>query len=55
MLHYKAIARTRFRKGADIVLGVFGAVVMTYTTSLTVSSWARGSSEPALPSYCDKR
>jgi proton-coupled amino acid transporter len=55
MLHYKAIAKTRFRKIADVALGIFGAVVMTYTTSLTVISWASGEQAPDVPRFCDGR
>jgi proton-coupled amino acid transporter len=53
MLHYKAIAKTHFRKVADVALGIFGAVVMTYTTSLTIISWANGEQAPDVPRYCD--
>jgi solute carrier family 36 (proton-coupled amino acid transporter) len=53
MLHYKAIATTRFRKGADVVLGIFGTVVMTYTTTLTVMSWANAPNAPVIPRFCD--
>lgn len=55
MLHYKSVARTRFRKSADVLLCIFGLVVMAYTTSLTIISWAKGNENPGLPSYCDKR
>lgn len=55
MLHYKAISKTRVRKLADIALGIFGAIVMTYTTSLTILSWANNSGAPALPTYCEGR
>jgi len=55
MLHYKAVAKTRFRKICDILLCIFGFIVMAYTTSLTVISWASGIEEPGLPSYCDKK
>lgn len=55
MLHYKAIARTKLWKVADIALCVFGLVVMVYTTSLTVISWVGGTEAPGLPSYCDKK
>jgi solute carrier family 36 (proton-coupled amino acid transporter) len=54
MLHYQAIAKTRFRKLADIAVGVFGAVVMTYTTSLTIISWASGEQAPDVPRFCDR-
>jgi proton-coupled amino acid transporter len=53
MLHYKAVARTKFWKWSDILLCLFGLVAMTYTTSLTVMSWANA--EPKAPGYCDKR
>lgn len=55
MLHFKAVAKTRFRKGCDVLLCVFGFVVMAYTTSLTIKSWVSGTEEPPLPSYCDKK
>ena len=53
MLHYKAVARTRWRKWSDVLLCVFGFVAMAYTTSLTVMSWANSSGGEKLPSYCD--
>lgn len=39
-------------KIADVVLCIFGAVVMAYTTSLTVANWASGEGE-GVPKYCD--
>ena len=53
MLHYRAVARTSLQKIGDIMLGIFGAIVMMYTTVLTVESWARGSGAPQ-PGYCDR-
>lgn len=55
MLHFKAVAKSRFRKACDVLLCIFGLVVMLYTTSLTIISWASGGGEPSLPSYCDKK
>ena len=55
MLHFKGVAKTRYRKSADVLLCIFGLVVMAYTTSLTIISWASGTAEPGLPSYCDKQ
>lgn len=55
MLHFKGVAKTRFRKACDILLCVFGLVVMVYTTSLTLMSWAKGNENPGLPSYCEKK
>ncbi|KZL69361.1 vacuolar amino acid transporter 3, partial [Colletotrichum tofieldiae] len=55
LLHYKAVAKNRLWKISDIVLCVFGLVAMAYTTTLTVYSWAGGSSEPTPPAYCDRR
>lgn len=55
MLHFKSVAKTRFRKAADVLLCIFGLVVMVYTTSLTIMSWAGGDPKPGLPSYCDKK
>lgn len=54
MLHYKAVARNRFRKMSDILLCIFGLVAMAYTTSLTIMSWASDSGS-GLPSYCDRK
>jgi proton-coupled amino acid transporter len=55
MLHMRGVAKTKVRKLADLLLCIFGFIVMAYTTSLTVMSWANGSAEPGLPSYCDKQ
>ncbi|VDB92299.1 unnamed protein product [Peniophora sp. CBMAI 1063] len=41
MLHYKACARTRKQKAADIALGVFGIVAAAYTTAQTVIMMAK--------------
>lgn len=53
MLHFKAVARTKFWKWSDMILCVFGFVAMAYATSLTVLSWANA--EPKPPGYCDKK
>ncbi|KAF5724323.1 amino acid transporter [Fusarium mundagurra] len=53
MLHYKAIARTKFWKMADILLCIFGFIAMAYATTLTAMSWA--TAEPKHPGYCDER
>ena len=53
MLHYKAVARTSTQKLGDIALGVFGAIVMIYTTALTVEGWVKGGSVKS-PGYCDE-
>lgn len=55
MLHYRAVARNRFRKASDILLCVFGFVAMAYTTSLTIMSWANESGGGKVPSYCDSK
>lgn len=55
MLHYKAVAKTAFRKWSDILLCIFGFVAMAYTTSLTVMSWASGSEGGGAPGYCDSK
>jgi len=55
LLHYKAVAKNKLWKISDIVLCVFGFIAMAYTTTLTVYSWAGGSSEPSPPAYCDRR
>ncbi|KAH8820069.1 transmembrane amino acid transporter protein-domain-containing protein [Xylogone sp. PMI_703] len=55
MLHYKAVAKNNFRKFADVILCIFGVIVMAYTTALTVLNWASSDAEPSLPGYCDKK
>jgi proton-coupled amino acid transporter len=55
MLHFKAVAKGRLHKAADVLVCIFGFTVMAYTTTLTVMSWANGSQAPGLPSYCDKK
>lgn len=55
MLHFKAVAKTRFRKAMDILLCIFGFVVMFYTTSLTIKSWVSGNEGARSPGYCDKK
>jgi solute carrier family 36 (proton-coupled amino acid transporter) len=53
MLHYKAVARSKLWRISDICLGIFGIIAMTYTTSLTVLSWAHSSTGPGVPKHCD--
>ena len=36
MLHYKACAKTRFQKAADIALMIFGTLACIYTTAQTI-------------------
>ena len=36
MLHYKACARTRRQKAADIALMIFGTIAAAYTTAQTI-------------------
>lgn len=53
MLHFKAIAKSKKQRISDVILCIFGLVVMVYTTALTLKSWAIGSgSKP--PGYCDE-
>ncbi|PHH86484.1 hypothetical protein CDD83_10185 [Cordyceps sp. RAO-2017] len=53
LLHYKAVARNRAWKVADIVLCIFGFFAMAYATSLTIMSWANAGAKP--PGYCERR
>lgn len=52
MLHYKAVATSRWQRVSDIVLAVFGVIVCAYTTVLTVTNWASGAGEPKGPGHC---
>ena len=54
MLHYKAVSRTALRRAMDIALGLFGGILMAYTTGLTVASWVGGKGGKE-PRYCDDR
>lgn len=53
MLHFRAVAKSRFRKTADVVLCVFGAIVMVYTTTLTVLNWVNSGAAVPVPKFCD--
>lgn len=52
MLHYRGVAKSLFMKIADVALCVFGAIVMAYTTSLTIANWANDDGG-GLAKYCD--
>jgi proton-coupled amino acid transporter len=54
MLHLRAVAQSRKQRVADIALCIFGVIVMVYTTTLTVISWARAAG-PKAPGYCDDK
>ncbi|KAL9072384.1 MAG: hypothetical protein Q9157_005107 [Trypethelium eluteriae] len=54
MLHYKAVSRTTLRRSMDIALCIFGAILMAYTTGLTIASWVGGKGGKE-PGYCDDR
>jgi len=54
MLHYKAVSANRWEKLIDIVIMIFGAVAMVYTTALTVNSWVSGNTVKK-PGYCDEK
>ncbi|CAE6423496.1 unnamed protein product [Rhizoctonia solani] len=48
MLHYKAVAKTRFQKGSDIALMIFGMAAAIYTSIQTIKLMAAPSG-PAEP------
>ncbi|KZZ96908.1 Amino acid transporter, transmembrane [Ascosphaera apis ARSEF 7405] len=47
LLHFK-VAETGMQKMTDLILAVFGIAGCLYTTSISISSWGSGSSEPRL-------
>lgn len=53
MLHYKALARSRLRKVTNVMLVIFGFVVMIGTTALTVKNWIYDKSVKT-PDWCDE-
>lgn len=53
MLHYRAVAATPFRKFSDIFLCICGAIVMVYTTSMTIINWAGDNNAVPVPKFCD--
>lgn len=53
MMHYRVVSTTRWQKISDVVLVIFGVAGMAYTTTLTIASWANGSTAPKPPGYCD--
>ena len=40
LLHMRGCTTSNWAKAGDILLCVFGLVVMVYTTTLTIKSWA---------------
>jgi len=51
MFHYK-IAKTRKQKIADVILGVFGVVVMIFTLYITIRSWVVPAAPEATVDQC---
>ncbi|KAL8952302.1 MAG: hypothetical protein Q9222_001791 [Ikaeria aurantiellina] len=54
MLHFRAVAQSRRQQVIDVILCIFGFVVMVYTTTLTVRDWAGGSGPKARGYYAQK-
>ncbi|ETI28760.1 hypothetical protein G647_01211 [Cladophialophora carrionii CBS 160.54] len=52
MLHLKAVSKTRWQRGLDYAMCIFGVASCAYTTVLTVQQWAGGSGAKE-PGYCD--
>jgi solute carrier family 36 (proton-coupled amino acid transporter) len=52
LLHLKAVSRTRWQRGLDYTMCVFGAASCAYTTALTIQQWAAGNTAKD-PGYCD--
>ncbi|RKP34679.1 transmembrane amino acid transporter protein-domain-containing protein, partial [Dimargaris cristalligena] len=46
LFHLKAVARTRWRRITDILIAVFGAIIMVYVTYTTLESWVLDEPEP---------
>lgn len=53
LLHYKAVATTRFRRWSDLFLAFFGSILCIYATVLTIQNWATGDHESGNPGHCD--
>ncbi|KIK80948.1 hypothetical protein PAXRUDRAFT_833212 [Paxillus rubicundulus Ve08.2h10] len=51
MLHYKAVAKTRAEKLADVLLGSFGMAAMVFTTVQTIKLMTEPAPQPA-PGTC---
>lgn len=45
LFHFKAVARTWWKKALDIAVIVFGVLSMTYTTGITIALWSAGGEE----------
>lgn len=52
MLHYKAVAKTRFQKGSDIALMAFGMAAAVYTSYQTIKLMAAPSGPAAPVGHC---
>jgi len=53
MLHYKACARTKRQKLADIAMIIFGFVAALYTSIQTIKLMVSSPTGPAAPGQCD--
>lgn len=51
-MHYRAVATKTWQRVADILLVIFGVLMMSYTTALTIIAWASGQQDKS-PGYCD--
>lgn len=52
LMHYRAVATKTWQRVADVLLVIFGVLMMSYTTALTIIAWANGQQEKS-PGYCD--
>lgn len=51
-MHYRAVATKKWQRVADILLVIFGFIMMSYTTALTIVAWVNGQKDSS-PGYCD--
>ncbi|EME80698.1 GLN1 polyamine transporter [Pseudocercospora fijiensis CIRAD86] len=52
MMHYRVVATKTWQRAGDVVLVIFGFVMMSYTTALTIKAWVNGQQDKT-PGYCD--
>lgn len=51
-MHYRAVATRTWQRVVDVLLVIFGFLMMSYTTALTIVAWVEGKKDSS-PGYCD--
>ncbi|KAF2168812.1 hypothetical protein M409DRAFT_20829 [Zasmidium cellare ATCC 36951] len=52
LMHYRVVATRTWQRVVDVLLVIFGFLIMSYTTALTIIAWVDGQKDSS-PGYCD--